>query len=384
MRFYNFDQYCWMIADEYHSQPFVQALRKSVTDESVVLDIGCGTGIYSLLACQFGAKKVFAIEPNPLIWLAKSFAAQYGFQDKIEFIQNISTNVELEQKADVLICDLHVDTPFNELSVFSIIDARKRLLKPNAVLIPQKDSMFFALVECEEFFEKNIARYLRNYYGIDMSSAKYLLTNRILAPNKDDVTLISESKIFSMLNYNTLEEFDFSAKLNWEIKKKGIVHGLLGWFDCELIADIKITNAIDNLQTIYGVPFFPFEQAVSTEIGDVIESEISVKLENGSYVWNWNTKIFSTQDLSVPKVKFIQSTAAGVFVQPNILPNHSEFFLPIPNEKVKIDSLFLSLINGEMFLGDIADVLVEKFPDQFKTFAEAFDYASLLSLQYSK
>lgn len=385
MAFYNFDQYCWMIADEFHSQPFVQILRESVTNDSIVLDIGCGTGIYSLLACQFGAKKVYAVEPNPLIHLAKNFAAQYGCQNKIEFIENISTEIELPEPADVLICDLHVDTPFNELSVASIIDARKRLLKPDAILIPRKDTMYFALAECKDFFEKNISRYLRDYYGINMSSAKRLLTNRMLHPDKKDITQFSEPKIFATLDYATLEEVSFSSQLDWEIKNKGTIHGLLGWFECELGKNIEISNELDNQQTVYGVPFFPFDEAVEVEVGDRVEVNLSVNLENISYIWNWNTVIYSKKRPTELKAKFVQSTGAGVFTPPpTSMLKQSEYFSPRPNETAVVDLLFLNLANGEMLLGDIADEMLEKFPDKFKTFEDALAYAGRLSQHYSK
>ena len=41
----------------------------------VVLDIGTGAGIWALLACKFGARKVYAVDKNPAIGLAHELAA---------------------------------------------------------------------------------------------------------------------------------------------------------------------------------------------------------------------------------------------------------------------------------------------------------------------
>ena len=51
-----------MITNSERMAPYVQALRAAIKPNSIVVDIGTGTGIFALLACQFGARKVYAIE----------------------------------------------------------------------------------------------------------------------------------------------------------------------------------------------------------------------------------------------------------------------------------------------------------------------------------
>ena len=41
----------------------------------VVADIGTGTGVMALMACRFGARRVVAVEPSPLIHVAARIAA---------------------------------------------------------------------------------------------------------------------------------------------------------------------------------------------------------------------------------------------------------------------------------------------------------------------
>ena len=90
-----------MIADHVRMAAYEQALRRTVRPDSVVVDIGTGTGIFSLLACQFGARKVYAIEPDSAIEVAREIAAANGYQDRITFIQDLSTAVTLPEGADV-------------------------------------------------------------------------------------------------------------------------------------------------------------------------------------------------------------------------------------------------------------------------------------------
>ena len=373
-----------MTADESRAGKYVQALREAVTEDSIVLDIGAGTGIFSLLACQFGAKKVYAIKPNPLIHLAKDFAAQYGFQDKIEFIQDLSTNIELPEKADVLISDLRGSMPLALTSVASVIDARKRLLKPDAIMIAQKDTLYFAPAEGAEIYEEKVSRLLRDFHGINISSAKRLITNQIPLAKDYEFELISSPKEFATLDYTTLETASFAAALEWEAEKKGTLHGLLSWFVSDLGFGLTVTNSLENRKTVYGTPFLLFDDPVEVEVGDKIEVSISADYVHGGYVWNWNTTVYPKNNLNEPKAKFNQSNVAGTFTPPTTILKQSEYFLPQPNETAEINLAFLQSMDGEMLLGDIADILLEKYPDKFKTFEDAFAFSAELSSHYSK
>ncbi len=56
-----------MIRDRVRTDAYAEALRRSVGPNSVVLDLGTGVGIWALLACRFGARKVYAVDPNDVI-----------------------------------------------------------------------------------------------------------------------------------------------------------------------------------------------------------------------------------------------------------------------------------------------------------------------------
>lgn len=383
MHFYNFADFCLMIADRTRSENYAEALRRAVRPDSIVLDIGAGTGFYSMLACQYGARKVYAVEPNPLINLGKDFAAQYGFQDRIEFIQDVSTVLELTEKADVLISDLRGTTPLAGPSVASVIDARKRLLKSDAVMIAQKDTMFFALAEATEIYETNISRYLEDHFGINISSAKRLLTNRILSPEMKDVRVVSAPRKFAELDYTTLEETSFGGKMEWTIEKSGVLHGLLTWFVSDLGYGLQVTNGPDNPDAIYGRHFIPFDEPLEVEQGERLEAVVTANYDGQSYIWSWQTALFSA-DSETPKKRFSQATSFANYIPPGEMLKQSEYFRPEPNENAEINLVFLQMLNGENLLGDIADALLEKFPDKFKNFDEALSSAANLAKSYSR
>ena len=80
---YDILAYGRMIKDPVRFHAYMEALRRTVKPGSVVLDMGTGPGIMALLACRFGARKVYAVEPEPIIQVAREIAISNGFADRL-------------------------------------------------------------------------------------------------------------------------------------------------------------------------------------------------------------------------------------------------------------------------------------------------------------
>src|SRR5215212_1061203 len=104
---YSISAFGSMIADEKRTDAYVAALQHAITPATVVLDIGTGTGIFAILACRFGARHVYAVEPGEAIHVARQIAHANGYADRITFIQDLSTHITLPEPANVVISDLH-------------------------------------------------------------------------------------------------------------------------------------------------------------------------------------------------------------------------------------------------------------------------------------
>ena len=111
-KLYGLRDYGGMIADEVRMSAHRAALARVVRPGSVVVDLGAGIGIMSLIACQLGARRVYAIEPNDLAEVARQLAGANGFADRIQVIQDLSHRVHLPEPADVLVSDLRGKLPF--------------------------------------------------------------------------------------------------------------------------------------------------------------------------------------------------------------------------------------------------------------------------------
>jgi protein arginine N-methyltransferase 1 len=147
MTIYSLRDYGEMIADRERFEAYRKAIVKAVRPDDVVLEIGCGPGVFALLACQAGARKVYAIESEEIVHFARELAVANGFVDRIEFIQGDSRKMELPERANVIVSDLRGSLPFFGRAIESIEDARKRFLAAKGQLIPQRDTLKAASVE---------------------------------------------------------------------------------------------------------------------------------------------------------------------------------------------------------------------------------------------
>src|ERR1700722_2202928 len=132
---YSLRGYGEMIADQVRVEAYAQALRKTVKPGNVVLDIGTGPGIFAVLACKLGARRVYAVEPDEIIQVGREVAAANGCADRIVFIEEMSTAINLPEKADVIVSDLRGVLPLFQVHIPSIIDARARFLAPAGKMI---------------------------------------------------------------------------------------------------------------------------------------------------------------------------------------------------------------------------------------------------------
>ena len=68
---YSVAAYGKMVSDRGRMEPYARALEAVVRPGSTVLDIGTGTGVLALIACRLGAARVYAVEPDPAIEIAR-------------------------------------------------------------------------------------------------------------------------------------------------------------------------------------------------------------------------------------------------------------------------------------------------------------------------
>ena len=305
-----------VIASTVRTHASREALRRAVKPGSVVLDIGTGTGILAFFACQSGARKVYAIEASDVIEVARETAELNGLADRIEFIQDLSTQVTLPEQVDVIVSDLHSVLPMHETSIASIIDARRRFLAPNGNIIPLYENLWAAVVSDPDFYQSFVGAWANEIHGLNMQNIAQRVTNTWRRRNTALEELVTEPQRWAALDYTQIEDANVAGNLTWNISKQCLAHGLSVWFDSTLIDGTCFSSAPGRPSVIYGQGFFPWPEPVSLNPGDVVATTLRAAVVGSECIWTWNTSI-SREGKEV--ASFRQSTFQGAVVPSHLL-----------------------------------------------------------------
>jgi precorrin-6B methylase 2 len=125
-----------MLHDDRRTGDYIAALREAIRPVDVVLDIGTGSGVLAIAAARAGARHVYAVEASDIADVAERVFAANGVEDRVTLIRGWSRDIELPERADVLVAEVIGNEPLEEEILETTLDARHRLLKPGARLVP--------------------------------------------------------------------------------------------------------------------------------------------------------------------------------------------------------------------------------------------------------
>jgi protein arginine N-methyltransferase 1 len=373
-----------MICDRPRLAAYLEALRKAIRPGSVVVDVGTGTGAMAFLACQLGARRVYAIEPGSAIAVAREIAQANGLTDRIVFLQELSTKVTLPERADVIVSDMRGILPLLQQHIPSIVDARKRLLAPAGVLINQRDTVWVAPVEARMAYRNLSAPWTRALRSVDMRRALQVATNSISKIHARLKDLLAKPERFVTLDYTTVEEANVSGTLKWKITRRRTAHGLCAWFDAELAGGVRFSNAPGAPKLIYGQLFFPFSEPLALSAGDAVQIELEAKFVGGDYIWRWNTDVRGAHGCGNARAQFRQSTFYGMPLAAEVLRKQAASFVPALNEEGEVDRFLLAQMDGTTPQEEIARRAAARFPSHFSGSKDALTRLGELSAKYSR
>jgi protein arginine N-methyltransferase 1 len=378
---YSVRSYGDMITNEPRMPAYDAALRRAVTPGCTVIDIGAGTGIFSLLACKYGAGHVYAIEPADEIELLRTLAAANGCADRITIVHDLSTAWQPPRRAEVIVSDCRGILPLFEHHIATIADARARLLAPGGTLIPQRDTLRLALASNPEAHHAIRRPWHENAWELDLSAGYGYAANEWSKVNLAPEQLLSEPATLAVLDYTSITDPDLSATATLAVTAAGTAHGLLLWFDAELAPGIGFSNAPGQPKLVYGQTFLPLQEPLTLAPGDTVEAGLSAKLIDGSYVWAWNTRLFRA-GMTEAEIAQRQSSFLATVMSPRTLARRADSHVPPADPKMEIDRQCLSLVDGKRSLGGIAAELAGRFPQHFTSAKAALDHVARLLNRY--
>jgi len=371
-----------MVTDRLRTDAYAEALRRVIKTGDVVVDIGTGPGILSLIACRSGARRVYAFEPSGVIELAREIAAANGFADRIQFIPKMSTDSSLPEPANVIVSDVRGILPFFGKGLVSVIDARERLLAPGGKMIPLSDTVWIAGVCAPDLHRESLGPWNTRPYDFDMSAASRRTSNSASQCSVTSAQVFLEPRPLSTLDYATLQRTDLDATVSWTADHASQGHGIVLWFDSVLAEGVTLTNRPGAPPLIYRQLFLPWPEALDVCLGDIVSVTASARLVGDEYVWRWDTRLISKSSPNRAQPPFHQSTFyASDFSFPELRASASQF-QPRLNEDGLVHRRTLALMEGELSLEAIARELPRDFPKRFPRWQDAFNLVASISRSF--
>ncbi|OXB53186.1 hypothetical protein ASZ78_001297 [Callipepla squamata] len=161
-------RYADMLHDKDRNMKYYQGIRAAVSrvkgrgEKAIVLDIGTGTGLLSMMAATAGADFCYAIEVfKPMANAAVKIVEKNGFRDKIKVINKHSTEVtvgpdgDMQCRANILVTELFDTELIGEGALPTYEHAHKYLVQEGCEAVPHRATVYVQLVESRRMWSWN-------------------------------------------------------------------------------------------------------------------------------------------------------------------------------------------------------------------------------------
>src|SRR5687768_17008994 len=277
-----------MLNDQPRTQRFLSAIAEVVRPGDVVVDLGTGTGILAMAAARAGARKVYAIEAGPVGPVAQKLFAANGLADRIELVAGYSTDIDLPERVDVLVTETFGNSPLSEEVLEIVVDARTRLLKPDARVVPGSVRVFGTPVivppaELSQFvFTPECLRQWQRWYDVDFTplgsvDRNALLTHWLDRARVADWEPLTPTAPLIDIDLTALSDARVHGSADVPVERKGQLSGIAVHFDLRLSPGVS--HSTDAWQSApdnhWLVPIYFFVEPMDVCRGDVLRLSYS-------------------------------------------------------------------------------------------------------------
>ncbi|MFQ6112097.1 MAG: methyltransferase domain-containing protein [Nitrospinota bacterium] len=276
-----------MLKDRVRCESYRRAIHRRVRPGDVVLDLGCGTGLLSFFACQAGARKVYAVEEQDIVHLAREAARRNRFSERIEFLQAFSLDLSLPEKVDIILSELIGFFVFDEGVLTYLIDARERFLKPGGKLLPERVELFMVPAARQPLW-REVGRWQRRAYGLDLGHLGEYLAHNILVGRLEPKGFLSRPKSLGRVDFYRVKETSFEGRARFRVEREGLLCGLGGWFELSLAPGIGLSTSPLSPRTGWGSCLFPLMSPTPVGPGERVEVDFRATPLAGEVFLSWD------------------------------------------------------------------------------------------------
>jgi protein arginine N-methyltransferase 1 len=349
-------------------QRFRQAIAQTVKPGSTVLDLGTGSGILAFLACRAGARRVYAVDVEAAVELARLLVGENGVGDRVVVLAGPSRRVELPERVDVVVSDTFDTFGLQGGGLRSFIDARERLLKPGGTLVPGSLELFLAPVELPGVYRREIDSWLRRRQGLDTSVVRHLAVNNRHPVRVTPRVFLAAPAPVARIDLQQVDSLMLQGEVRLTAQRAGILHGLCGWFLATLADDIELGNRPGASTTNYAQAFFPLARPVPIEAGHRLKASIT---SHDSIHWRWQVEVEERTPAGRATVRFDHSTFFGTPISAQLRRRTAQDQTPKLTRRGEAEHFLLGLADGATPIAELRRRLLKRYPDVVRSEEDA-------------
>ena len=235
-----------LLSDAPRNDALVQLLERRAPGARV-LEVGCGTGLLSLVAARLGAVHVVAVEPTPLVEIARQLVADNRLGDRVTVLQGAVQDL-VPREVDLAFSELLNADPFME-GVLDAMDAAAGWVAPGGLLAPRHLRVLAALVRApgsarEARDARRAVAGLEARLGLQLGALADALTD--VEPYRyhaGQVELASPPAVVWDLPLGEGAEPDEEVRVDLVPDQPGPVGGAVVWFEATYDDGLVLDNA---------------------------------------------------------------------------------------------------------------------------------------------
>lgn len=283
-----------LLADVLTQNSYRNEIMNTVKPGDVVLDLGTGSGIHTLFALQAGAKKVYAIDIDSIINLAKEVIRDNGFEQQVEFIKQNSRDLDLPEKVDVIISNIGFLHTLNDLP-----DVALRFLKPDGQVLPSSAKISFAPITVESFYETNVNNWRKNEFNLDFSAFRKIAASHPLYLELKTENILCDAYTSDAINFAAQVPKHLHWSMEFTAKGKSISHGIGGWYQFfnQEKSYLSTQPPLKLSPELWSNFIFPFEEPLQLNANDHLQVQIEMHREElgDAPIWRWSVNLNGTK-----------------------------------------------------------------------------------------
>ena len=270
-----------MIRDVVRTEAFRRAIDAVVRPGDIVLDVGAGSGILSVLAARAGAARVYAVEQTSIAVLAQELAAANGVAGIVHVIHGDVMDIEPAEPVDVIVSEWLGGFGIDEGMLVPVITARDRWLKPGGAMIPRSVTAWTALVH-DRYLGETVDFLRDNPYGLELedliektvNEISYSGTFRHLAAG--DMRSEPGRLWTTSAGLIPLEQAQapHKAEVLLPVNDHGTANALALWFSAELAPGVSLSVGPGDPPTHWGMTTAALRSPVELTPGTIVRARV--------------------------------------------------------------------------------------------------------------